>query len=376
MRNKIFIYTDSSLNNWQGYVFYIINTLNALVEVQKGLGMKINITLICSAVEYEKLYKQNIDHTIPILDLNRKSINKFLLVLHRIGIIKKIKFITLSKCTVFPVMNYKLKKQFIIFNWTKLIYWIPDFQHLALPNFFSKEEISIRNNNITKIFSGHGNVVLSSFSAKNDFKKHFNFKEPSITVLNFRVSDVSFGQTLNLSEWPKKYFLISNQFWLHKNHKIVLDAISCGELLDDVVFVITGKTEDYRDEEGIICDIVNEFLKQDQRVILTGFVDNQTLLHLIKNAHAVVQPSLFEGWNTVIEYAQLFNKVVVVSNLEVHFEQLASEGFYFEPNDFKDFSKKLNEVWELSLEKWRYETDYKEKQFTYSRELYKIVTSG
>ncbi|RIW14372.1 glycosyltransferase, partial [Algoriphagus lacus] len=46
---------------------------------------------------------------------------------------------------------------------------------------------------------------------------------------------------------------------------------------------------------------------------------------------AVIQPSLFEGWSTVIEDAKSLNVQVICSNLPVHIEQLSLNGIYFNP---------------------------------------------
>lgn len=373
MKNRVFLYTDNSLNSWQGYVFYINNIINALLEASKTSGKSIKITLICSKIDYENHYSRTTARNIQILDLDKLLVNKILRILHRIGVLNRLKFITLYKCSIFPIIKSNFKRKFIIFNWTKIIYWIPDFQHVFLPHYFSLAEITERDGNIRNMLNDKYTIVLSSLSSFNDMKDYYkSFKHDRIKILNFRVyADLIYEKNID-KQLPKKYFLISNQFWLHKNHKLILESLNGGLLNKDVVFVITGKTKDYRDIDGEINKLVENFLKQEN-VILTGYIDDYKLFNLIKNAHAVIQPSLFEGWNTVIEYSQLFNKLVIASNLDVHYEQLANEGFYFESSDVIDFSIKLNEVWDLKLEDWKYEMNYKEKQCIYSTELFKII---
>ena len=52
----------------------------------------------------------------------------------------------------------------------------------------------------------------------------------------------------------------------------------------------------------------------------------------MQNAQAVIQPSLFEGWSTVIEDARALNKFVIASDLDVNKEQLQTNVRFFERN--------------------------------------------
>jgi glycosyltransferase involved in cell wall biosynthesis len=60
----------------------------------------------------------------------------------------------------------------------------------------------------------------------------------------------------------------------------------------------------------------------------------------MKHAQAVLQPSLFEGWSTVIEDAISLQVPVIASSLPVNKEQLGLDGTYFEPHD----AEKLAEI--------------------------------
>jgi hypothetical protein len=53
----------------------------------------------------------------------------------------------------------------------------------------------------------------------------------------------------------------------------------------------------------------------------------------MKNALAIIQPSLFEGWSSVVEDAKSMNQNLIVSSLNVHKEQLGNQAYYFNPNN-------------------------------------------
>jgi hypothetical protein len=72
----------------------------------------------------------------------------------------------------------------------------------------------------------------------------------------------------------------------------------------------------------------------------------------MKHAKAVIQPSLFEGWSTVIEDAMAMNQVVIASDLQVNIEQLGENGIYFKRNceiDLVNCIKKIDKFSGLNI---------------------------
>ena len=53
----------------------------------------------------------------------------------------------------------------------------------------------------------------------------------------------------------------------------------------------------------------------------------------MNHALAIIQPSLFEGWSTVVEDVKAINQNIIVSDLGVHREQLGEQAFYFKTHD-------------------------------------------
>jgi glycosyltransferase involved in cell wall biosynthesis len=69
-----------------------------------------------------------------------------------------------------------------------------------------------------------------------------------------------------------------------------------------------------------------QVLEIENQVKLLGFINREDQLCLMKNAVAIIQPSLFEGWSTVIEDAKALRAKVIASDINVHREQLNSYG--------------------------------------------------
>ena len=109
-------------------------------------------------------------------------------------------------------------------------------------------------------------------------------------------------------------------------------------------FLFSGKEYDSRcpDYIEILKQRVKE-LKLEASIQFLGFLDRKILLKLISNSYAVIQPSLFEGWSTVVEDGKAMNKAIIASNLNVHFEQMGDIGIYFNPLDANDLASKIIE---------------------------------
>ena len=95
------------------------------------------------------------------------------------------------------------------------------------------------------------------------------------------------------------------------------------------MLVCTGATDDHRDP-GYFAR-----LKQDLpgNVRILGVVPRADYLHLLRGAAAVVQPSRFEGWSSVVEDARAFGKPIALSDIAVHREQSPCGAHFFEADD-------------------------------------------
>ncbi|MBP6754581.1 MAG: glycosyltransferase [Bacteroidia bacterium] len=232
------------------------------------------------------------------------------------------------------------------------VFWIPDFQNKYLKDFFDEIELREREVWCEKI-SNQKHLFLSSFSSFNDFEKFY----PNKTIQKYVYSFVSIQPDFNLlglDELKNKYkignsrfFFVANQFWQHKNHINVLKAINYlkqKSLLNfDVYF--SGKQSDYRNKNYFndILSYVHDYNLTDN-VFFLGFIDRNDQLSFMKHSISVIQPSLFEGWSTVIEDAKMLNKIVVCSNINVHKEQLKNQAYYFDPYDYVNLAEHLQKL--------------------------------
>lgn len=233
------------------------------------------------------------------------------------------------------------------------ISWIPDFQHMHLPGFFSAQEIARRDANFSDYANWSTVLLLSSHDALKDLERFSQARRPATKVLKFAVNpEILTGQTTDLADlqerysFSSRYFLLPNQFWAHKNHRVVIDALAILKAKGKRVMVLaTGSTEDNRNP-GFFLELQGHIKDrgiEDQFRIL-GIVPLSDLYGLMTHADAVINPSLFEGWSTTVEEAKTLNKCVLLSDIGVHREQAPARGAYFNPGDAEALARLMDEV--------------------------------
>lgn len=223
-----------------------------------------------------------------------------------------------------------------------VIGWIPDFQHLALPGFFSDRERKNRDAECLRQLRHCSRVVLSSRAALEDLGRKWPGYARKARVLHFvggplaPMPDVpDRGELEQRYGFSGPYFYLPNQFWRHKNHRTAVRALG---LLNagkkQACIIATGNTKDYR-SPGYFPELMDEVnglsLSEDFRV--PGMVPYRDVVGLMKHAVAVINPSLFEGWSTTVEEAKSMGKRVILSDIPVHREQDPPDGLYFDPRN-------------------------------------------
>ena len=110
-----------------------------------------------------------------------------------------------------------------------------------------------------------------------------------------------------------------------------------------VLFVFTGQMHDYRNKE--YTNEIQQYFNDKEISEVTrnlGFLDRKEQLIIMKNACFLIQPSLFEGWGTVLEDAKVLDKRVVLSDLDVHKEQMYEKCILFKKNSSDDLLEKVS----------------------------------
>jgi len=329
--------------NWIGGSYYIMNLIHSLNLLDDSRKPKL-VILSKSNDDFEQIKAINDPYIqYESSEVKENSIVKWINKIARKFIFKRniIKNINVEIDLLFPSSGNPL------LSWIKNhLFWIPDFQELHLPEFYPNANLEKRKENRINFSKSKNNLVLSSYDALNDYNFFFPENNTKNYVLNFAVfhpeiNDLTEKVLIKYDLQNKKYFFSPNQFWKHKNHMLVLKSLVLLKKENKLDFTVafSGKESDFRNPDyfAALQDFVVQNNIQDQ-VKFLGFIDRREQLYLMKNALAVIQPSLFEGWSTVVEDAKKLNQNCIASNLNVHKEQLKNNGFYFDPKNEKELS--------------------------------------
>ena len=227
--------------------------------------------------------------------------------------------------------------------------WFPDFQHRRLPQLFSsmarwRRDLGFR----VQIASGR-TIMLSSESSLRDCKFFYPTVEGRTSVVRFAslpsadLLSADSGEIIKQYSLPERFFFLPNQFWRHKNHQVVLDAVAALKSRGmDVVIAASGSKDDPRDPayfDSIMRQISERSLSHNFRYL--GMIPLAHVYALLRSSIALINPSRFEGWSTTVEEAKSFGVPMILSDLDVHREQTAGMAMYFGTDDPASLADRL-----------------------------------
>ena len=144
-------------------------------------------------------------------------------------------------------------------------------------------------------------------------------------------------------EIAEPFFIVCNQFWVHKDHRTLFQGVAqLKQQGVEVNLVCTGPTHDPRQPEhfnNLKAEIKS--LGIESQVKILGTIPRTDQISLMRASAAVLQPSQFEGWSTVIEDARALGKSVIASDFPVHLEQNVPGSSFFRMGDPRDFAQEI-----------------------------------
>lgn len=364
--------------DWTGGVYYLSNLVNAFNALDDKL--KPQITIFCNTDE-EQTAKAIIHYNKLNFFLLDKKLSLYKRVVNKLSnlLLKKELFSVFPQKELVDLIFPNAEKYY--FKDFKRLNWIPDFQEDHLTYLFDEKELKDRKRVQTNYIKDGVGIVLSSQYCYDDYKRLFSDSKTPAFILRFAVTHPDY-RVLNINKLKEKYnlnekwFFSPNQFWSHKNHKVVIEAVfKLKEKYPKIQVLFSGKEHDYRDPDytNRLKEKVNEAGLQNN-VLFMGFMDRKEQLQLMNHSLAIIQPSLFEGWSTVVEDAKAMSQIVLASDIEVHKEQFLEwkgSGITFVKDDPSDLAAKMEDVIEGKVE--RKSVDYMQNVRNYALEFLKMA---
>lgn len=372
----LFPYDES----WTGGIYYLFNIINALKTLPDNEKPYLIFfyrfkEIINKIVDLQYPYYESLPIDKPLSVIERKF-QKLLRVIGFKHYVCSSLYTPSIVDFIFPCDSAVYSKKGSLKNLNK-VFWIPDFQHKHLPHLFSREQLAIRDEIYSGIAEQDSKLVLSSIDAKKDFERYYPNHRVQIKVVPFAsvlpdFSILSMESLASKYSIAHRYFIAPNQFWVHKNQAIILKAaIQLNRKHSGYHILFTGKEYDFRSPE--YADSLKTFVKEhnlESTVKFLGFIDRREQLKLMSASLAVIQPSFFEGWSTVVEDAKAMNQNLIVSDLRVHREQCGTRAVYFDPHNENELSQKLEMF--LNGDVHFEQTDYQNSIMTFAKAVSKL----
>lgn len=230
--------------------------------------------------------------------------------------------------------------------------YIGDLQHKRLPGNFSGRECQERDRNFSALLADAPALIVNSRSVVRDIEEFYPrpraalfslpFCPPAIPAL---LDDIDEDE-LRPYALPAKFFIISNQFWVHKGHQTAFDALRLmrDAGFADVHILCTGNLHDYR-VPGYV-DRLKDGIARDgltDRIHFLGIIPKRHQIAVMRRSVAVVQPTLFEGGPGG---GALYDGVstatpVILSNIDVNREADLGVIEFFRAGSADDLAQKM-----------------------------------
>lgn len=345
MRIAFWLIQDSIRNwsNWIAGFYYVKNCLQALAQLPTDERPDVYAFVPESLVD--KLTESTNFAQAPWLTI--VPIAESLLA-DRAGIKHLERLVASYDCEILfpaitpPLINIK----------SKIIGWIPDFQHKHYPDFFSEQELDYRDRMFAFLTGISDAIVCSSQTVEADLQRFHPLARERGFVLRFTAEPPESAlqgelrATLQRFQIDQPYAYLPYQFWAHKNHQQAFEAWAILKSRGkDFQLVCSGATSDARDPEHFkrLQAMLESHDLTNVRVL--GMIDRQDQWQLYRGAKVVLQPSLLEGWSTSVEEAKSLGKPVFLSDIPVHREQILSPTSFFEPHDVIGLADLIEGQW-------------------------------
>lgn len=247
-----------------------------------------------------------------------------------------------------------LREQNIDFIWFTFPFFCPvkrfpfaisvwDLAHLQLPyfkEFNDSNDWKFRENFLSETIKRASLVFTGNQQGKQDLLTHYPIKEDKIKTLPFPFSPAN-TKSLTPKDSAQKYFIYPAQFWQHKNHATIIDAM----------VILSEKTRDYRvhfcgSDRGNKEYIQNYSIQcgVEDLCVFHDFVEDTELTELISNAEAMIYATCLGPNNLPPLEALSLDCPVICSEFPGAREQYVNTVCYFETYSSNELANRMESM--------------------------------
>jgi glycosyltransferase involved in cell wall biosynthesis len=141
---------------------------------------------------------------------------------------------------------------------------------------------------------------------------------------------------------PLRFLFYPAQFWPHKNHGGLLEAISVlKEKYPDIHLVFSGAKKHGYESLALLVKQLN----LENNVHFLGYVADEDIPELYRRARALIMPTFFGPTNIPPLEANALGCPVAASNIYAMKDQLGDAAIYFNPSSVIEIVKSVEQLW-------------------------------
>ena len=226
---------------------------------------------------------------------------------------------------------------------------IHDLMHLTEGNRESSSFIKkyFRNNIYNNIALKFAKIIFESEFGRNMFFNYYKMNKTSNTyILPYccpsyivNILEKNLHSRYDITKYGS-YFFYPASFWSHKNHIRLIHAFSNLIIkgFDFNILFSGGLNKDYNKLKKLVSD-----LGLNNRVIFTGYVNDEEIVALYVGSQALIMPTFFGPTNIPPIEAIYCDTPVLISGIYGMKEQMEDVALYFDPTSIIDIERSLHE---------------------------------
>ncbi len=287
---------------------------------------------ICIISDKKIESNEYIDTNIKVYSFEKTWVDKIKFLLS--GFLKKNKYYFFSRLNPFQVFLKKNNIDLLIFSspsaysiycdnfyfviniWNTEIKKYKNFTELKTGGYLYQKKI------IDNAAENAFRIVVFTEKNKLDLINEFGCKSDDIKILNLtpilpkkyeKIKDIDFVKVFNRFNFDKnkKWFFYPAQFWSHKNHIYLIEAMNKirQKKLDNYGFIFCGNE---KGNQKYIKKKIND-LKLEKNIKILGHIDDEELISIYKYCDAVIIPTYLGRSSLPLLESIYFNKKIYYS---------------------------------------------------------------
>jgi glycosyltransferase involved in cell wall biosynthesis len=191
-------------------------------------------------------------------------------------------------------------------------------------------------------------IITGNQAGKNEIIKFYAIPEQRVKIIPMPVPNFVFDQgpldKQVKQSLPTPYIFYPAQFWPHKNHIVILLALKILKERYNISLHVVFTGSDKGNLQYIKETVTKLGLKDN--VVFSGFVSVEALIHLYKNALALVLPSFFGPDNIPPLEAFALGCPVIAAKVAGSEYQLEGAALLFDPKDERALAEHIKKLYE------------------------------